>query len=59
MNTPFRSSMNIEVHAQTDMKQRHSARTTISGIQLATAERTFKTKDLHAGFDMAPDSVRG
>lgn len=59
MNTPFRSSMNIEVHAQTDMKQRHRARTTISGIQLATAERTFKTKDLHAGFDMAPDSVRG
>ncbi|WP_270212508.1 translocation/assembly module TamB domain-containing protein [Phocaeicola coprocola] len=59
MSTPFSSSMNIEVHAQTDMKQRHKARATVSGIQLVTAERNFRTKDLHAGFDMATDSVRG
>lgn len=59
MSTPFSSSMNIEVHAQTDMKQRHKARASVSGIQLVTAERNFRTKDLHAGFDMATDSVRG
>lgn len=59
MSTPFSSSMNIEVHAQTDMKQHHKARATVSGIQLVTAERNFRTKDLHAGFDMATDSVRG
>lgn len=59
MSTPFSSSMNIEVHAQTDMKQRHKARATVSGIQLVTAERNFRTKDLHTGFDMATDSVRG
>lgn len=59
MSTPFSSSMNIEIHAQTDMKQRHNARATVSGIQLVTAERNFRTKDLHAGFDMATDSVRG
>ena len=31
---------------------------TVSGIQPVTAERNFRTKDLHAGFDMATDSVR-
>lgn len=59
MNTPFNSSMNIRVQAQTDMNRAHSVRTTFSQIQLATEEKNFRTKDLHAGFSMASDSIRG
>ena len=58
MEKKLNPALHIEAHAQTDMKQNHRVRVSLTDIHLATEENTFHTKDLHAGVEMASDSIR-
>ncbi len=51
-------TLRIEAHAQTNMKQNHWVRVSLTDIHLVTEENDFHTKDLHAGVEMASDSLR-
>lgn len=51
-------ALRLEAHAQTDMRQNHRIRVSLTDICLATEENSFHTKDLHAGVEMASDSIR-
>ena len=51
-------TLHIEAHAQTDMKVNHRVRISLTDIHLITEENDFHTKDLHAGVEMASDSIR-
>ena len=56
--TKLTPSLHIKAYAQTDMKKSHRVRLSLTNIVLATEENTFHTKDLHAGVEMASDSIR-
>lgn len=51
-------SLHFEAHAETDMKNHHGLRAAVTDIHLKTEKQTFKTKDLHAGLELATDSLR-
>lgn len=56
--TKLTPSLHIKAYTQTDMKKSHRVRLSLTNIVLATEENTFHTKDLHAGVEMASDSIR-
>ena len=51
-------SFHFEAHAGTDMKSHHGVKASVTDIRLKTEKQSFKTKDLHAGVELAADSVR-
>ena len=51
-------SLRLHARAQTDLKKSHRVQVSLTDIHLATSENTFSTKDLHAGVEMASDSIR-
>lgn len=56
--SPFKTSQNIGIRLKTDMKEKHSIRADITGIQLITPKKTFKAKDIHLGLNTASDSIK-
>lgn len=57
-SNPLKVSQQISVTLQTDMKQTHKVRADVTNNKLITAEKTFSTKDLHAGLALTKDSIR-
>ena len=57
-NTPLKTSQQIDITLETDLKQSHEIRANITHNKLITAEQTFSTKDLHAGIHLTADSIR-
>lgn len=51
-------TLNIEAHAQTDLQATHSLQVSLTDICFVTDEKTVRTKDLHAGAQISPDSIR-
>lgn len=51
-------SLHLEARAGSDMKKHHGVRVSVTDIRVKTEKQSFKTKDLHAGLELATDSVR-
>lgn len=51
-------SMNFQARLRTDLNKRHSLQASVTQISLSTPQKTFHTKDLHAGIQLTPDSLR-
>lgn len=58
LNSPLKTTENIDIHLKTDMKKSHGVRLSVKDINLITEKKTFKTKDIHLGFSTARDSIR-
>lgn len=58
LNSPLKTTENIDIHLKTDMKKSHGVRLSVKDINLITEKKTFKTKDIHFGFSTARDSIR-
>lgn len=58
INTPFKTTGNIDIHLNTDLKNSHGMRLSVTDIRLITDKKNYKTKDLHVGFNTARDSIR-
>ena len=51
-------SLHLEAQAETNLKDHHGAKLAVTDIRLKAEKQSFKTKDLHAGIELAPDSLR-
>lgn len=58
LNSPLKTTENIDIQLKTDMKKSHGVRLSVKDINLITEKKTFKTKDIHFGFSTARDSIR-
>lgn len=56
--SPLKTMGNVDLHLHTDMKRNHGLQVSVTHIQLLTESQTYKTKDLHVGFNTARDSIR-
>ena len=55
---PLKTSQQLEVHMESDLRATHAIKADMTNIQVITDQKTFRTKDLHAGFQTRPDSVK-
>lgn len=51
-------SQNIDIRFATDLKKSHQMQASLNNIQIIAPNKTFKTKDILAGFTTAKDSLR-
>ena len=57
-NKSIKVSQNIDIRFSTDLKKSHQMQASLNNIQIITPTKTFKTKDILAGFTTAKDSLR-
>jgi len=58
MDVPFRTSHNLSVSFVSDLLQKYEVNASLTDTNVKAPKKTFKTKDLYAGFATSADSTR-